>query len=177
MDLSGRAQFIDELYAELQARSSDGAYRFDDDEVADLLGCLVVCSLAAGATDPITRREEDLLVRFAARLGIRGGETAEQLERIFRERLGQLAISQALLSKLRETARALLTGTAAPAPAQQRLLGRSKKLQPLSQARPAAGTVRAGPAARFQLDRHGTLGAQKKKQKSAPVDSNKRRKR
>lgn len=143
---------LDELYAQLQARTSSGNYRLANDEVADLLGCLVLASLAAGSSDPITRDEEALLMRLHGRLD-------------------RLVIDPSVLATLRETARALLTASAAPRPAQQRLLGSGKPLQPLVQPKRPHGTVRAGPAARFQLDAKGIASGRKKRQKSAARNS------
>lgn len=165
LDRSTTDHVLDQLHAQLQARARSGGHRLADDEVADLLGYLVLASLAAGSSDPITRDEEALLMRLAKRLGVAGSESTEQRAQRWRERVNRIAIDPNVLATLREAARGLLAASDQAPPAQQRLLGRSKSLRPLAQNKRPGGTVRAGPAARFQLGaKTGPAGRSKRQQ-------------
>jgi hypothetical protein len=167
-DLGGEEQrFLRELVDQLQSRGPDGDFRVPDEQVKDLMAFMILGAMAAGDDRPLEPAEEATLLEFGMRVGISGGETAEQVQQAIAAYVASQPLDESVARAAESAARGLAReGGKAVGEAFARFVDSSRKLQPLEQGARPAGTVAAGPAARFQLLVPAKGKAPKKKPKS-----------
>jgi len=147
-------RFFRELLAQVQEKREDGAFRVPDEEVKDLLAMMLLAALAGGDDAALSPGEEAILLDFGLRAGLQGDEDAAAVQQAIAAYLAQRPFDPRLAQAAEQAARGLASeaGSARVGQAFVDFMGKAKKMEALEQSERPAGTIPAGPAARFQLN-------------------------